>query len=1557
MTITEALAAADGTNVQVSGTVCAINTAWSDQYNNICVTLTDESGDELYIYRLATNVALGDIITVKGAMGTYNGRQIAAGATATIDGHDNSYDYVEMTIAEALAAADNTNVIVTGTVDEIATAYSEQYGNISVYIADDSGNRLYLYRLTGNVTVGQTIKVKGAMATYSGNRQVVGGTFELVEDVEPTPTTYTLILRGGSPLTGITTETLEYAEGASLELPTPTAEGKVFAGWIDLEGNAAPATMPAETLTLFESWTVTPYTLTIKQDGAEDKVFTFGIEYSSDIEISVTDLAYVLEDNLPAGYKYVEKIPSTFVLEDYTFTAANVMLDAGNGNRAEMTKSDVNVTDLGFAEGTTVYTLANNGDQWANSWDLRALIQAPTTQSYITIEFVSLTDVPVDSLFFVWGSAADGTPGLGYLPNDSTLGVIALNGVQVADTLKANVHYTMYLICENKDEVQIGVVTANTTIYFANISYGNGEISVLPLLKSSSDRAISLDVYSGDVTALGFTKDSTVQYKETNDLVEGSLWWHTSDKDFVGSAPNLHRQQHNPVIYANANYEAVTIQFALSEAIASGSVFQVWAYGDESGSISLGNGGLKVGDAWAETGFARAIFNLDGTIPTSLEANTVYVLKLRMEGAYRYNVANIAESGMTTYYAANSIAYERNVVPHIFTQDKKAGLPVYSGDVTALGFAEGTDVLQLTTTGATWNDAAFFSDNSATTCLTVNFSFATVPASGSQMRIYAWYEGKDGWIATIADCASSESMVTLAGGAIEVLNADGTPVTAWEANTVYTLKIYHGGAKNVAICMDNTTISSGSVIYFDNAVVRNNDEYVAPHVHNYVGVETTPATLNSIGTMTYTCDGCGDSYTEDIPMLEGAVANVNGYKYATFAEALEAAKDGDTLTLMANLTASDIILLDKAISLDGANYTLTSTAARAINVDCTGSVSITNLTIIADKGCERGVNIINNASNVGLENVAISFIAEQGPLYGVHIAYSANGATLKVENSNISAWGAVAVYGNEHTVTIENSTLVGTNVYSTTSNSFMTIALGGENIDVTVNGGVIKAVAEGTEYQWIVGSIDGATSHSNVSINAELVLEGENTLYNALSDLDNNTVNFPVAYATALKAEGFCVTVGEAYATVSSHSYEAVVTEPTCTEDGYTTYTCECGYSYTEAGDPATDHSFSEGTCGVCGAEDPNYYFPVSITEALAAADGKKVQVSGTVCTINTAWSDSYGNISVTIADADGNELYIYRLKTNVALGDIITVKGAMATYNEARQIAAGATATIDDHDNSYDYDEMTIAEAIASADNTNVIVTGTVVKIGTAYSSSYNNISVYIADEEGTQLYLYRLTGNVTVGQIIKVKGAMATYSGNRQLTGGTFEAVGTHTCSNWTAATCTTLELCVVCGTEKDGSTLLDHSFVDGICSVCGAVEGVSYSTETFAIAASAGTLASDSLSISWSSDNFNFVGEKASSSTAIRTSDTDHFRVYANSNFSITGKAGEQITKVVITCTSSSYATACAGSLTTTGVTAVADGKTVTLTVDSGSVASIAFTATEQFRVSNFEITYTK
>lgn len=278
---------------------------------------------------------------------------------------------------------------------------------------------------------------------------------------------------------------------------------------------------------------------------------------------------------------------------------------------------------------------------------------------------------------------------------------------------------------------------------------------------------------------------------------------------------------------------------------------------------------------------------------------------------------------------------------------------------------------------------------------------------------------------------------------------------------------------------------------------------------------------------------------------------------------------------------------------------------------------------------------------------------------------------------------------------------------------------------------------------------------------------------------------------------------------VKNHEHALVagtVVAPTCIAEGYTVYTCldaDCAYTENKDATGKVDHVDADGD-EVCDTEgcDAEVIKLVTIPDAIAAADGTKVVVKGTVCTVNGAWNSQYGNMNVTITDADGNTLYIYRVKTQVALGDIITVTGEMGTY-DGRQVING-TAVIDGHDSSYDYTEMTIAEALEAADGTNVIISGIVVEIGTAYSADYNNISVYITDGVNT-IYLYRLSGNVEVNDIITVKGSMATYKG-RQVTGGTFVKDGVHTCE-FSDATCTEDAKCAGCGATGDKATGHDY------------------------------------------------------------------------------------------------------------------------------------------------------
>ena len=106
-----------------------------------------------------------------------------------------------------------------------------------------------------------------------------------------------------------------------------------------------------------------------------------------------------------------------------------------------------------------------------------------------------------------------------------------------------------------------------------------------------------------------------------------------------------------------------------------------------------------------------------------------------------------------------------------------------------------------------------------------------------------------------------------------------------------------------------------------------------------------------------------------------------------------------------------------------------------------------------------------------------------------------------------------------------------------------------------------------------------------------------------------------------------------------------------------------------------------------------------------------------------------------------------------------------------------------------------------------------------------------------------------------------------------------------------------------------------------------------------------------ISWTSGAVTFKNRQASSSTAIRTSDSDHFRIYAASAVDVTCTAGN-ITKIVLTATSSSYATVLVNSV---GAEAVASGSTVTITLATPAPSYTIAKMTAQTRINKVAVTY--
>ncbi len=162
--------------IRLSGTVVAIPTAYSEQYGNITVNIQVGAMAENLIqcYRLSGDgcAALkeGDVITVQGKVKNYKGT--IEFDKPTLVGMGDIPDQ-SATLDPAFLLADGEAMkgvqVLCGVIESIPSAYSEQYGNITVNLA--IGDKIVqAYRLTGgaDLKVGDAITVVGNIKNYKG---------------------------------------------------------------------------------------------------------------------------------------------------------------------------------------------------------------------------------------------------------------------------------------------------------------------------------------------------------------------------------------------------------------------------------------------------------------------------------------------------------------------------------------------------------------------------------------------------------------------------------------------------------------------------------------------------------------------------------------------------------------------------------------------------------------------------------------------------------------------------------------------------------------------------------------------------------------------------------------------------------------------------------------------------------------------------------------------------------------------------------------------------------------------------------------------------------------------------------------------------------------------------------------------------------------------------------------------------------------------------------------------------------------------------------------------
>ena len=169
------LAGTGEAGTQVYGYVKSIDSAYSAQYGNITVTISDGT-DDFYIYRLkgGEDIMVGDYLLITGTPSQYkNAAQMAQGATYVKSPIHVATAPAEKvtTIEAALSAAVGTPAELTGTVDRYNSAdFKDSY-----YIKDEAGKEILVYRANSEANIGDVIKVVGTIGAYNGVNQIAQG--------------------------------------------------------------------------------------------------------------------------------------------------------------------------------------------------------------------------------------------------------------------------------------------------------------------------------------------------------------------------------------------------------------------------------------------------------------------------------------------------------------------------------------------------------------------------------------------------------------------------------------------------------------------------------------------------------------------------------------------------------------------------------------------------------------------------------------------------------------------------------------------------------------------------------------------------------------------------------------------------------------------------------------------------------------------------------------------------------------------------------------------------------------------------------------------------------------------------------------------------------------------------------------------------------------------------------------------------------------------------------------------------------------------------------------
>lgn len=438
----------------------------------------------------------------------------------------------------------------------------------------------------------------------------------------------------------------------------------------------------------------------------------------------------------------------------------------------------------------------------------------------------------------------------------------------------------------------------------------------------------------------------------------------------------------------------------------------------------------------------------------------------------------------------------------------------------------------------------------------------------------------------------------------------------------------------------------------------------------------------------------------------------------------------------------------------------------------------------------------------------------------------------------------------------------------------------------------------------------------------------EEHVHNHISDVHPTTCTED-GYTTYTCECGDTYTVeGDA---ATGHAYAEKVVAPTCTEAGYTDHTCgNCGDNYKTDEVAAAGHKYSEGTCSVCGGEDPDWhvhdYKDVVTLEPTCTAAGYKVPTCECGDTKEAIEIEKLGHVDADLdveCDREG-----------------CTSKVAPPAESKLSVYTANCLGSKLSTSSQY-YVEGVIVEVLDAKNGIFLLSDGTEETFyfrlpknaaGTSYSS-WTDVKAVVGDK--VQIY----------GKINKYTTSSAPNGQYYPAIQGGLLTILEHT-HNFSNPTCTEDG---VCGCLAKGETALGHADTDknGLCDRCNwnmnnALSNIVIATNPD-LANGVVTNGDDGKALywTWSDDEFDVVIHKGTSTYTLYTSSKAYMQLKQNNTLTVVSKNGVKIVSITIYASTDTQLTNLKNAI----------GTAYNFTEDAENLCvTIAWNSTEEFVLSN-------